>query len=161
LNWSVQRQVEVDKEAKRRAVEWIRSNPGQFIGLLPMKFFRLWAPDGESEWWYQAGFGGYSDHAALFRAIRGANQLYYVGTLLVFAWGCWQLRPRRRRDSRIDMMAFFLPVAVCLFPTAICLVFSGQSRFHFPSMPFIFMVLGWSLWQMAGGRAEMRAEIGH
>jgi hypothetical protein len=32
---------------------------------------------------------------------------------------------------------------VALFPTAIAVVFSGQSRFHYPAMPFVCLIAGW------------------
>lgn len=140
---TVATQVEVDREAKRRAINWITSNPEKFIGLIPLKIFRLWAPDGESEWFWQRGFKAYDRYEFWFRVVRVVNQVYYVALIVGFLiagyllFSGWLKAPK----SKIDWWA--LPYFVALFPTAIAVVFSGQSRFHFPIMPFIMMVNGW------------------
>lgn len=55
VNFSVMDQVAADKRARILAFEWIKGNPGDFLGLIPKKFFRFWVPDGEAEWQYQRG----------------------------------------------------------------------------------------------------------
>jgi hypothetical protein len=145
ISRSVATQVSVDKEARRRAVEWIKENPDKFIGLMPLKLFRLWAPDGESEWGFQAGYKHYDQYAFWFRAVRYLNQAYYACLLLGFAWAGVLLVFGKERISphRIDWWA--LPYAIAFYPTTIAMVFSGQSRFHYPVMPFIAMTCGWLL----------------
>jgi len=54
------------------------------------------------------------------------------------------------RERVIDW--WVLPYAIAAYPTAICLVFSGQSRFHYPVMPFICMAAAWWLADMARQR---------
>jgi 4-amino-4-deoxy-L-arabinose transferase-like glycosyltransferase len=135
-------QIEVDKEAKRRAVQWIKENPGRFVSLLPLKAFRLWIPDGEAEWWYQAGYKMYDRYMFWFRIVRYINQVYYLCLLIMFIWTGWLLFAGKRRIfPRIDWWA--LPYALALYLTIIALVFSGQSRFHYPVMPFVMMCCGW------------------
>jgi hypothetical protein len=143
LHRSVATQVEVDKEAKHRAIEWIKQNPGRFVVLMPLKIFRLWAPDGEAEWAFQAGYGNYNAYVFWFRTIRYLNQAYYSLLLAGFAWAGVLLFSGKLKlsESRIDRWA--LPYAVALYPTMIALVFSGQSRFHYPVMPFVVMGCGW------------------
>jgi hypothetical protein len=45
-----------------------------------------------------------------------------------------------------------LPYGIALYPSAIAMVFSGQSRFHYPVMPFVCVTAGWLLarWLTAG-----------
>lgn len=140
---SVANQIEVDAEAKRRGVEWIRENPGRFVALVPLKVFRLWGPDGESEWGYQGGFAGYERYQALFRGLRLANQAYYVALIAAFLWGTVLLV--RRVAAGTAGALTLLPLALCLYPTLIAMVFSGQSRFHAPIMPFVIMAAAWVL----------------
>ncbi len=134
-----------DERARDLALAWIADHPGRFAALMPRTFWCLWAPDGEAEWGYQAGFAGYDDHAALFRAVRILNQLYYAALLAAFAlFTILQLRRRwRGPEPLIDW--WLLPYALAAYPSAIAIIFSGQSRFHFPVMPFIILTAAWLL----------------
>lgn len=142
---SVANQIEVDKEAKRRAVQWIKENPGRFVALLPLKAFRLWIPDGEAEWWYQAGYKMYDRYMFWFRTVRYINQVYYLSLLIMFIWTGWLLFAKKKRITRATIDWWALPYALALYLTIIALVFSGQSRFHYPIMPFVVMCSGWLL----------------
>jgi hypothetical protein len=142
IHRTVSNQLEVDKEARRRALEWVRENPGRFFALFPLKIFRLWAPDGEAEWWFQAGYKNYERYAGWFRSIRYLNQAYYVCLILGFLWaGLLLFRRNKRIPALLDWWA--LPYAMVLYPTVIALIFSGQSRYHYPIMPFVAMTCGW------------------
>ena len=136
-------QIEVDKEAKRRATEWIKQNPGRFLALMPLKIFELWARDGEAEWAFQAGYKHYDFYGGLFRAVRYLNQAYYTLLLIGFAWAGVLLFSGTAKisESRLDWWA--LPYAVALYPTIIALIFSGQSRFHYPVLPFVVICCSW------------------
>jgi hypothetical protein len=136
-------QVAVDREARRRAIEWIQQNPGRFLTLLPLKLFRLWAPDGESEWAFQAGYKGYEAHVFWFRAVRYINQIYYVCLLAGFVLAGVALFSGRVRISHRRLDWWALPYGLALYPTLIAMIFSGQSRFHYPLMPFVAMACGW------------------
>lgn len=142
---SVRNQLEVDKEARRRAKEWIEANPGRFIELIPLKAFRLWGPDGESEWSFQAGHEGYSEYASWFRAVRYGNQAFYACLMAAFAWAGFLLLSGKERPTGIRLDWWLLPYMLALYPTLIAIVFSGQSRFHYPVMPFVAMTCGWLL----------------
>ncbi|WP_255504531.1 hypothetical protein [Novosphingobium sp. EMRT-2] len=55
-----------------------------------------------------------------------------------------ELRRRARAGLRpIDW--WVLPYGIALYPSAIAMVFSGQSRFHYPVMPFVCVTAGWLL----------------
>jgi 4-amino-4-deoxy-L-arabinose transferase-like glycosyltransferase len=142
---TVATQVEVDKESRKRAMAWITQNPATFISLLPRKFYHLWIRDGEGEWWFQGGFPRYDDHKTLFRTMRIVNQIYYFGLVACFGtvFAVFIFRTFRRRELVLDWWA--LPYALAFNLTAISLVFSGQSRFHYWIMPFVAIVCGWSI----------------
>lgn len=136
-------EVARDAEAKRLGMEWITHNPAKFAALAPKKLMRLWLPDGEAEWAYQGGAPGYSRFETLYRAVRYANQAYYVALMLAFAAAFVVMLVRRHRDGQRWIGWWLLPYGIALFPTLICVVFSGQSRFHYPAMPFVCMSAGW------------------
>lgn len=135
--FSVADQVAADKRARKLAKEWILDNPGAFIGMMPKKFFRFWAMDGEGEWAYQAGTPWYDQHAKWFRSVRVINQVYYFLLLGGFALAIWKLL----RTPAKPAMYYGLVIAV--YFTLISLVFSGQSRYHFPVMPFVLAYVAW------------------
>lgn len=148
VRFSVADQVAADRRAKLAAFGWIADNPGRFIALMPKKVFRLWAPDGESEWTFQAGYPGYEDQKIWFRSVRVMNQLLYIVLLGGFAFGVAKcLRPR-------DPATLVVP-ALLLFFTALSMVFSGQSRYHAPLMPFVIAYAAWAfvrLWSLRKSR---------
>ena len=135
--FSVSDQVAADRRAKAAALAWIRENPGTFIALMPKKLFRLWFPDGESEWIFQAGYEFYDAHWVLFRSARVLNQIFYLSVLAAFAWALWR-GPRPRGPAEIGV-----PFMVVFF-SLLSMVFSGQSRYHAPLMPFIMGYAGWA-----------------
>ncbi len=149
-----------DAEAKRLGIEWIRANPGRFIQLMPLKLLRLWGPDGEAMWSYERGAAAYPAHAALFRAARIVNQAWYLVLLLGFVVAApLMVRGRLRRGEALAGW-WLLPYGIAAYPTVISLVFSGQSRFHFPAMPFIAMSCGWLLTQwLSRARLEASASL--
>jgi hypothetical protein len=139
-------QIANDRLATSLAFKWIRNNPIDFAILIPRKIWRLWAPDGESEWSYQAGYKKYDEYWTVFRAIRVLNQAYYIiliGLMLLSA--VYFVR------QHITMSPYVITgYALFAYFTAISIVFSGQSRFHFPLMPWVAMYAAWTLTQWAG-----------
>lgn len=138
-------EIAFDAAAKRLGVEWIKANPGKFVALMPVKFFKLWGPDGEAVWSYEKGAASYAAHSGLYKAVRWANQAWYWMLLGLFAVAAVvQLRRRWRAGTGLFDW-WLLPYGIAAYPTAICLVFSGQTRFHYPAMPFIAISAAWLL----------------
>ena len=135
---------------RERPAAWIKDNPGRFIMLMPLKVFRLWAPDGEAEWFYQRGSAIYDANYVVFRIVRGANQVFYLGILALALPSMWLLW---RRRAALSPWAW-TGVVFCLYFTLISMVFSGQSRFHFSLMPFVIGYASWTLarWGTAWSR---------
>jgi 4-amino-4-deoxy-L-arabinose transferase-like glycosyltransferase len=147
-------QVANDRLATALALQWIRDNPAAFAILIPRKIWRLWAPDGESEWSFQAGYKNYDDNWMAFRAVRTINQAYYVCLIGSFALSVFYYAKRRHDMSPYAVTGYVLAA----YFTAISIVFSGQSRFHFPLMPWIAMYAAWALAQWAGRREPPRPD---
>jgi 4-amino-4-deoxy-L-arabinose transferase-like glycosyltransferase len=131
-------EVRYDAQARQLGTGWITAHPGRFVALAPLKVWHLWGPDGEGQWAYETGSWAFRAAPRAFLAIRAANQVWYW--LLLWAFVVAPVRIARRR---IDW--WLVPYVVALFPTAIAVVFSGQSRFHYPAMPFVCLVAGWLL----------------
>ncbi|WP_232492614.1 glycosyltransferase family 39 protein [Novosphingobium kaempferiae] len=153
-------EVTRDAEARRLGMEWIAAHPDRFAKLLPKKFLRLWLPDGEAEWAYQGGAPGYERFELAYRAVRVLNQGYYVLLMAGFAVAFFVMIARRRRDGQRWIGWWLLPYGIALYPTLICLVFSGQSRFHYPVMPWVCMTVGW-LAMTTLGRLGERGTTAH
>ncbi len=137
-------EIAYDAEAKRLGLAWIKAHPGRFIALMPKKLARLWGPDGEALWNYERGAKSYAAHAALYRAVRLANQVWYW-LLLLGGASALVVQVRRRRVGAAVPDWWLLPYGIAAYPTAIAIIFSGQSRFHYPAMPFIALSAGWML----------------
>lgn len=138
-------EIAYDAEAKRLGMAWIAANPWQFLGLMPKKFIKLWGPDGEALWSYEQGAASYAAYAPLYTAVRWTNQAWYWLLLVGFAAALVVQLRRRWRTSAPLWDWWLLPYGIAAYPTAICVVFSGQTRFHYPAMPFIAISAAWLL----------------
>jgi len=151
-------QVANDRLAGALAIRWIRDNPVAFAALVPRKIWRLWAPDGEAEWSYEAGFKGYDNYSWLFRILRDFNQAYYIFLLVFFALSAVCFLRRWDALSPYAVTGFVLAA----YFTLISVVFSGQSRFHFPLMPWVAMYTAWTitLWRRCENTGRGPVAIG-
>ena len=130
-------EVTYDRAAKALGLAWIETHPARFATLMPLKVWRLWGPDGEGLWAYETGSPAWRAAPLAFRVLRGVNQILYWAMLALFLIA--PLRLFRRRG--IDW--WLLTYGVAAYPTAIAMVFSGQSRFHYPAMPFVVVIAAW------------------
>ena len=152
IHWDAANQVAWDQRAKSLAMKWIRDNPRKFISLIPLKIWRLWAPDGEAEWSFQSGFPNYNHYWLAFRSVRIFNQLYYTAILIFFALGSFFLF----KEPRPMPPAVLTGYALIGYFTLISIVFSGQSRFHFPIMPWVAMYAAYGIEQLLASRLRDR-----
>lgn len=141
VDFSVMDQVAADRRARTLAIEWIKDNPGTFLGLIPKKFFRFWVPDGEAEWQYQRGTPWYDQYTIWFRLVRILNQVFYIVILIFFAVSIWKIFKEKPASP------LYIGPTIAVFFTLLSLVFSGQSRYHFPVMPFIMIYAAWVIIQ--------------
>jgi 4-amino-4-deoxy-L-arabinose transferase-like glycosyltransferase len=149
-------EVTRDAEAKRLGWAWIAANPDGFVSLAPRKLARLWLPDGEAEWAYQAGAPSYARFAPLYRAVRILNQAFYALLMLGFAAAFVMMTLNRRAKRQRWVGWWLLPWGVAAYPSLIALIFSGQSRFHYPVMPFVCLASGWLLAEVWKARVTAR-----
>src|SRR5262249_21237652 len=70
---------------------------------------------------------------------------YYILLLLGFIWSGFLLFSGRAKISELRFDWWMLPYSITLYVTLLSLVFSGQSRFHYPIMPIVVMCTGWLL----------------
>lgn len=147
----ITRQVEIDRKAKAAAFKWIRENPGRYLALVPAKLARLWGKDTDAFWDFEATYKSEAAHAWI-RAAQWGNQAYYVALLLLalpcLALAAYSLFGRGAHERRW-LLALLMPA----FVTLLCAVFTGQSRFHYPAMPFVLLAAGWGLARLGGVKA--------
>jgi hypothetical protein len=119
---------------------------------MPQKLVRLWGPDGEGQWAYETGSAAYAAAPRAFLALRLANQAWYWALLALFVAALpVMIRTRRRAGQRlIDW--WLLPYGIAAYPSVIAMVFSGQSRFHYPAMPFVAIMAAWLVVHLLRGR---------
>lgn len=130
-------EVSYDREARALGMAWIKAHPARFLALAPLKVWHLWGPDGEGLWAYETGSALAKAHPGAVLALRAANQIWYWGLLGAFLIAPVWLAVRQRIDW------WLLAYGVAAYPTLIAVVFSGQSRFHYPAMPFVAMIAAW------------------
>lgn len=146
-------EVAVDSKAKELALDWIKSNPGHFVSLIPHKLWRLWAPNGEAEWGYQDMGSFYDRNVSLFRALRWLNQGYYFTIILAVCAFPWMIRRGRGHEASEWL---WLGIVFAGYLSAISVVFSGQSRYHFPVMPFLMINAAFVLLNLGRLKASSR-----
>jgi hypothetical protein len=146
-------EVARDAEARRLGLAWIAAHPARFLALVPRKLALLWLPDGEAEWAYEAGAPSYTRHAALYRAVRIVNQAYYTLLMLGFVAAFALMTRRRHKAGQRWVDWWLLPWGVAAYPTFVAAIIFGQSRFHFPVMPFVCLACGWLAVEAAKARA--------
>lgn len=150
-------EMEYDAEASRLGKEWIKAHPAEFLKLMPLKLFRLWGPDGEGQWAYETGSPAWKAAPWAFTLLRAANQLWYFALLGLFAAAAILMIRKRRASGERVIDWWLLPYGIALYPSAIGMVFSGQSRFHYPVMPFVCMAAAWVLAEWLTRRTARKA----
>ena len=136
-------EVAYDAQSRALGVGWIKAHPTRFVALAPLKVWHLWGPDGEGQWAYETGSWAFKAAPHAFLAVRAVNQVWYWLLLVAFVVAPWRMIVARRAAGARIIDWWLVAYVVALFPTAIAVVFSGQSRFHYPAMPFVCLIAGW------------------
>ena len=148
----VERQVELDKREKAAGISWIEQHPGKYLMWMPKKVAMLWRKDTDGFW--SLDFS-YPNATLAIRAMQVANQAYYILVLLL-ALGALGLALKalfRNEPGRLPLLLLFcMPVFVSLLAA----VFTGQIRYHFAAMPFLFVAAAWSLATLSTRRCAAR-----
>ncbi len=148
----VARQIELNKLQKQIASDWIKDNTATYIAWIPKKILLLWAKDTDGFWAYA---NSYPDSASTVRAFQIVNQVLYVA-VLALSLGCAIYAAiglvRQRSDWAMLGLLFCMPVFVSLLAGA----FTGQIRYHFPAMPFLFVAGAWMLLKISDSRGHVK-----
>lgn len=147
----VERQVAIDRRLKAMAMDWIEKHPVRW-GLLGFrKVALLWLKDSDGFWALDASHPG---QGLVWKAAQGANQLFYTALLVLAVIGtglagraAWVSRKGPRQGGAAMLVASVVP----LFCTALAFGFTGQTRYHYPAMPFVMILAAWVV-----GRAMAR-----
>ncbi|WP_332786421.1 ArnT family glycosyltransferase [Sphingomonas sp. PB1R3] len=134
----VERQVGIDRRLKAMAMDWIERHPVRW-GLLGFrKVALLWLKDSDGFWALDASHPG---QGLVWKAAQAANQLFYmvVVALAVVGAGLAARAAWGRRAGAAMLVAAVVP----LFCTALAFGFTGQTRYHYPAMPFVMILAAW------------------
>ena len=159
-----------DQLAKSTAKEYILANPFRILVLLPRKLGHLYFEDSEGMRWNEKGLISPEEvktyfnrqklfyksvvHSPfstlwntakeepkrlLFFMLMALSNMYYLIVFLIVLGSVGSTLLRKRF---VDMILGDqnIPFILILSFTGICLVFFGIPRFHFPIMPFLFMI---------------------
>lgn len=124
-----------------RALSWIKQNPVKFMSLIPKKLQKMWLIDGEAEWFYQLGSNKYQQYKLVFRTVRIINQVIYFAIMIgAMPISYWLIR------GTVKPASFWAHSGIAIFTylTALTVVFSGQSRFHFNLIPLVAIYAVWT-----------------
>ncbi|TPG54650.1 glycosyltransferase family 39 protein [Sphingomonas glacialis] len=137
----VAQQVELDRRFKARAIAWIAAHPAQWSLLGVRKMAMLWLKDSDAFWSLEKT---YPDRSTAWRVVQGVDQLYYMALvgLGLFALG---VAVRDRLRGRFDHAPLLLLGCMPAFATLTAFGFTGQTRYHYPAMPFLILAAGWML----------------
>lgn len=128
--------VSLQRLGMKKAGEWIRKHPGQFIYLMGPKFYHFWSGDRDTTWWAMTLPTQLFPELNVPRwwqltAMEGATMFYSI-CLLAGAFGVYRARRRMMRD-RAWMV---LPVLAVYF-TAVHMVFESQAKYHYMLAPLL------------------------
>jgi len=149
------RQVELNKLEKASAIAWIKEHPGTYLAWMPKKVVMLWTKDTDGFWSFDYSF---PNGTQAIRAMQILNQAYYILVLLLalVALGLALKALFRNEHDRLPLLLLFcMPVFVSLLAAA----FTGQIRYHFPAMPFLFVAAAWSLTQITQRRRTTTSRV--
>lgn len=128
--------LSLQKVGRRLALEWIRRNPRRFAELAAIKFHRFWFSDREIAWWAleqpRAEHPEQAVPQSWSRLARNVSDGYYIACLTACTVALWTRRKRLWSDSAW----MFLPV-LCIYFTAVHMVFESQGKYHYMLVPLL------------------------
>jgi len=134
----VPRQVEIDRRLRTMATDWIATHPVRWGALGLRKMALLWMKDGDGFWSLDAS---HPDRATLWKVAQGVNQLFYMAVLLLGVVGTG-LAARAAWAGRKGA-EMLVPAVMPVFCTVLAFGFTGQTRYHYPAMPFVMILAAW------------------
>ena len=143
---------EYEKDAKARALalRYVKEHPLRTIRLWPKKLYYLYHRDIEGFVWTERGMGVWvgtgigSTKAGTITFFRGCMiiaQSYYMLIMAAFVFSVALLVGRRKHKTGFPETAV-VSLWIIIYFTGLGLIFFGNSRFHFLTMPWIAMYVG-------------------
>ncbi|WP_343528058.1 hypothetical protein [Sphingomonas sp.] len=153
----VERQVEIDRRLKRLATDWIGAHPVRW-GLLGFrKMALLWWKDSDGFWPLDAS---HPERGLMWKAMQGIDQLFYMAVLALAVVGT-VLAARAAWVGRAGA-AMLVAAVMPVFCTALAFGFTGQTRYHYPAMPFVMILAAWVVARWLGEPSRAPAAMpGH
>jgi Dolichyl-phosphate-mannose-protein mannosyltransferase len=136
-------EVAWDKLTRKMAVDWIKENPAKFIFAMPEKAYLLWRSNTDA---FVVPELAYPEHIFSLSVAKILNLIYYAMIMVLSAWAGW-LALRQKWGTDDALMPIALLYTFPVFTTLIAMVFSGQSRFNLPCMPFLMIAAAWVIHQ--------------
>lgn len=137
----VERQVEIDHRLKARASDWIKAHPARWTMLGLRKAAIVWLKDTDGFW---ALDKSYPAAGGTVRAVQALDQIYYT-LLIVFGGAAMAVAAWARARGNRALAPLLLLGCMPAFVTITAFGFTGQTRYHYPAMPFLILAAGWSL----------------
>ncbi len=129
-------EIEYDRLALRKALDWIRENPGRFLALVPRKQMIFLGDDGDGA--YHALKWAYGIGDARYAFAKAVSNGGWVGVLALAAVALSARRGREvDRDPRLVLGILFF---FCLL--ALLSVTESGSRHHLALSPFLALLAG-------------------
>lgn len=137
----VEQQVEIDRRFKSKANAWIAAHPARWSLLGLKKMVLLWLKDSDAFWSLDKT---YPRQGSLWRGVQAVDQLYYM---LLAGLGLAALAAAVRARLRGEWEQAPLLLLGCMpaFVTLTAFGFTGQTRYHYPAMPFLILGAGWTI----------------
>lgn len=130
-------EVAQDKEGRRLAVEWIKSNPGRFLDLLVEKQIRFMGDDAVGAYsTFKVGGGVASD--ALYAALKAFSNAWWMLVWLLVGLFAWL----RRGEKQYANPLWLTPTWIWLYLFAIHSVFESAGKYHVPVLWVLCVLAG-------------------
>jgi 4-amino-4-deoxy-L-arabinose transferase-like glycosyltransferase len=132
-----------DKKAQEAAIDYIVAHPLETIKLWPRKFWYLYGRDTKGVYWNEEGIRSTTGEVGkvFLRVVGALAQPYYVAIGIAFLLSMFILIHERKNKTETWPLPT-LGLWIVLYFTFISLLTFGNSRFHFPVMPWVVMYIG-------------------
>jgi hypothetical protein len=141
-----------EERARQIGMSYIKNHPVRTVLLWPKKLFYLYRSDVDG-FYYSMGMMPLSARMQyVYLGLRIFAELYYFLIIVLAAIGITTILRSRIRSQ-------LLGIYVMLYFTAICLVFFGNARYHYPVMPWLAMYAGIGGASILGVRREPNSEL--
>jgi hypothetical protein len=142
-----------EERARQIGMSYIKNHPVRTVLLWPKKLFYLYRSDVDG-FYYSMGMMPESSAGLryVYLGLRIFAELYYFLIIVLAAIGITTILRSGIRSQRLG-------IYIILYFTAICLVFFGNARYHFPVMPWLAIYAGIGGVSILGVRSESNSEL--